>query len=260
MDLWTLAESAKPTPPTGGISQPATKAGGRRNQPPIPDTWPLSHQPRQPAESASQPASQPASAAAGGISQPCPTPQPSANNRRNQSASQPASHPASQPARRPAESASQLQQRAESASQPASQRGGRRNQPVMPQTTCRSRRPAESATSPSGGRRNQPKLPAGGRRNQPDGRRKTAAPPRCPTSSMLCVARSRQSHRQKLVKGHPSVLLDVMMAEIGCHEIRTPAFVHKLLDWKGHAEPLRDKVFLQTGHGMNPTFVQGLRF
>jgi hypothetical protein len=53
------------------------------------------------------------------------------------------------------------------------------------------------------------------------------------------------------------------MAETGCHEIRTPAFVQKLLDcneWKGHPEPLRNKVFLQTGHGMNPTFVQGLRF
>jgi len=59
---------------------------------------------------------------------------------------------------------------------------------------------------------------------------------------MLCVARPRQSHRQKLVKGHPSVPLDVMMAETGCHEIRAPAFVHKLLDgneWKGHPEALK---------------------
>ena len=57
--------------------------------------------------------------------------------------------------------------------------------------------------------------------------------------SMPCVARSRKPHRQKLVKGYPSVPLDVMivMAETGCHEIRTLAFVHKLLDrneWKGH--------------------------
>jgi len=59
---------------------------------------------------------------------------------------------------------------------------------------------------------------------------------------MPCVARSRQPHRQKLVKGYPSVPLDVMMAETGCHEIRTPAFVHKLLDrneWKGHPEALK---------------------
>ena len=60
--------------------------------------------------------------------------------------------------------------------------------------------------------------------------------------SMPCVARSRQPHRQKLVKGYPSAPLDVMMAETGCHEIRTPAFVHKLLDrneWKGHPEALK---------------------
>ena len=57
--------------------------------------------------------------------------------------------------------------------------------------------------------------------------------------SMPCVVRSRQLHRQKLVKGHPSVPLDVLMAETGCHEIRTPAFVHKLLDrneWKGQPQ------------------------
>jgi hypothetical protein len=60
--------------------------------------------------------------------------------------------------------------------------------------------------------------------------------------SMPCVARSRQSHRQKLVKGHPSVPLDVMMAATGWHEIRTPAFVRKLLDrneWKGHPEAFK---------------------
>ena len=140
------AESAKPTPPTGGISQPASKAGGRRKS----ATHTPTHAPSRtnPDNRRNQPASSQPARADGGISQPCPTPQPSANNRRNQSGSQPASHPPSQPARRPAESASQLQTTAESASQPASQRGGRRNQPVMPQTTCRSRRPAESATSP----------------------------------------------------------------------------------------------------------------
>ena len=60
--------------------------------------------------------------------------------------------------------------------------------------------------------------------------------------SMPCVARSRQSHRQKLVKGHPSAPLDVMMAEAGCNAIRTLAFLHKLLDrneWKGHPEALK---------------------
>ena len=52
----------------------------------------------------------------------------------------------------------------------------------------------------------------------------------------------KQEHRQKLVKGYQSVPLDVMMAETGCFEIRTPAFVHKLLDraeWKGHPEALK---------------------
>ena len=60
--------------------------------------------------------------------------------------------------------------------------------------------------------------------------------------SMPCVARKKQEHRQKLVKGYPSVPSDVMMVETGCHEIRTPAFVHKLLDraeWKGHPEALK---------------------
>ena len=87
--------------------------------------------------------------------------------------------------------------------------------------------------------------------------------------SMPCNARSRQSHRQKLVKGHPSVPLDVLMAETGCHEIRTPAFVQER-NWtamSGRAiqklsKPLkmRNRVFLPTGHGMNPAFVQSLRF
>ena len=44
------------------------------------------------------------------------------------------------------------------------------------------------------------------------------------------------------MKGYPSVPLDVLMAETGCGEIRTPAFVHKLLDrgeWKGHPDALK---------------------
>ena len=60
--------------------------------------------------------------------------------------------------------------------------------------------------------------------------------------SIPCVARSRQSHRPKLVKGYQSVPLDVLMAETGCHAIPTPAFVHKLLDrseWTGHPEALK---------------------
>ena len=120
-----------PSPTTGGISQPASQPA-RRLAESASHAPHHSHQPTTGgiSQPASQPATQPASAAAGGISQPTPT--------------------------------------TGGISQPASQRGGRRNQPVMPQTTCRSRRPAESATSPSGGRRNQPKLPAGGRRNQPE--------------------------------------------------------------------------------------------
>ena len=60
--------------------------------------------------------------------------------------------------------------------------------------------------------------------------------------SMPCVARSYQPHRPKLVKGYPSIPLDVMMFETGGHEVHTPAFVHKLLDrseWKGHPEALK---------------------
>ena len=60
--------------------------------------------------------------------------------------------------------------------------------------------------------------------------------------SMPCVARSYQPHRPKLVRGYPSIPLDVMMFETGCHEVHTPAFVHKLLDrseWKGHPEALK---------------------
>ena len=62
--------------------------------------------------------------------------------------------------------------------------------------------------------------------------------------SMPCVALlgKKQQHRQKLVKGYPSVPLDVMMAETGCSGLGTPAFVHKFLDraeWKGHPEALK---------------------
>ena len=61
--------------------------------------------------------------------------------------------------------------------------------------------------------------------------------------NMPCNARSQQSHRQKLVKGHPSVPLDVLIAEAGCHEIRTfRVCAGKKLDrneWKGHPEALK---------------------
>ena len=60
--------------------------------------------------------------------------------------------------------------------------------------------------------------------------------------TMPCVPRSVQPHPQKLIKGYPSIPLDILMSETGCHEVRTPAFVHKLLDrseWKGHPEAIK---------------------
>ena len=48
--------------------------------------------------------------------------------------------------------------------------------------------------------------------------------------SMPCVARSQQSHRQKLVPGYPSVPLDIAMFSVGCKEVATAAYVHRLLD------------------------------
>ena len=77
-----------------------------------------------------------------------------------------------------------------------------------------------------------------------------------------CVARKKQAHRQKLVKGYPSGPLDLMMAETGCYEIRTPAFVHKLLDraeWKGHPEALKaieNEKQVLLANGMSLRFVQ----
>ena len=47
---------------------------------------------------------------------------------------------------------------------------------------------------------------------------------------MPCVARVQQAHRQKLVAGYPSVPLDVAMSNVGCKELVTPAYVHRLLD------------------------------
>ena len=52
--------------------------------------------------------------------------------------------------------------------------------------------------------------------------------------SMPCVARSQQSHRQKLVPGYPSVPLDIAVG-VGCQEVVAPAYVHRPLDrseWK----------------------------
>ena len=60
--------------------------------------------------------------------------------------------------------------------------------------------------------------------------------------TMPCVPRSVQPHRQKLIKGFLSIPLDILMTETGCHEVRTPAFVHKLLgrsEWKGHPEAIK---------------------
>jgi len=59
--------------------------------------------------------------------------------------------------------------------------------------------------------------------------------------SLPCVARSHQSHRQKLVPGYPSVPLDIAMFNVGCQEVVTPAYVHRLLDrseWKDRPEVL----------------------
>ena len=59
--------------------------------------------------------------------------------------------------------------------------------------------------------------------------------------SMPCVARIQQPHRQKLVAGYPSVPLDVAMSNVGCKELVTPAYVHRLLDrseWKDRPEVL----------------------
>ena len=48
-------------------------------------------------------------------------------------------------------------------------------------------------------------------------------------------------HRQKLVAGYPFVPLDVAMSHVGCKELVTPAYVHRLLDrseWKDRPEVL----------------------
>ena len=59
--------------------------------------------------------------------------------------------------------------------------------------------------------------------------------------SMPCVARSHQPHRQKLVPGYPSVPLDIAMFNVGCQEVVTPAYVHRLLErseWRDRPEVL----------------------
>ena len=56
---------------------------------------------------------------------------------------------------------------------------------------------------------------------------------------MPCTPRVNHSHRQHVVKGMPSVPIDVLMHESGCKEFVTPAFVHRLLEraeWKGRPE------------------------
>ena len=57
--------------------------------------------------------------------------------------------------------------------------------------------------------------------------------------TMPCMAFKQHIHRQKIVSGYPSIPLDVLMLETGCHEIVTPAYVHKLLDrseWRNRPE------------------------
>ena len=59
--------------------------------------------------------------------------------------------------------------------------------------------------------------------------------------SMPCVTRVQQPHRQKLVAGYPSVPLDIAMSNVGCKELVTPAYVHRLLDrseWRDRPEVL----------------------
>ena len=59
--------------------------------------------------------------------------------------------------------------------------------------------------------------------------------------SMPCVTRVQQPHRKKLVAGYPSVPLDIAMSNVGCKELVTPAYVHRLLDrseWKDRPEVL----------------------
>ena len=59
--------------------------------------------------------------------------------------------------------------------------------------------------------------------------------------SMPCVAKNNQPHRQKLVPGYLSVPLDIAMYNVGCQEVVTPAYVHRLLDrseWKDRPEVL----------------------
>ena len=57
--------------------------------------------------------------------------------------------------------------------------------------------------------------------------------------SMPCVPQQSSSHRNKLVPAWPSMPTDVLMLETGMKQIRTAAFVHRLLDrneWKGRPE------------------------
>ena len=59
--------------------------------------------------------------------------------------------------------------------------------------------------------------------------------------TMPCVAFKQHEHRKKIISGFPSIPLDVLMMESGCHEMITPAYVHKLLDrsdWKNRPEVL----------------------
>ena len=56
---------------------------------------------------------------------------------------------------------------------------------------------------------------------------------------MPCVTRQPQSHRVNLVPSWPSIPIDMLMHEAGMKCLRTPAYVHRLLnrdEWKGRAD------------------------
>ena len=66
--------------------------------------------------------------------------------------------------------------------------------------------------------------------------------------SMPCVARVQHPYRQKLAAGYPSLPLDAAMSHVGCKELVTPAYVHRLLDrseWKDRPEVLEA---INSGH------------
>ena len=87
--------------------------------------------------------------------------------------------------------------------------------------------------------------------------------------SMPCVLREFSTLTDRsLFAGYPSVPLDVAMWKVGCKELVTPAYVHRLLDrseWKDRPEVLEAINSEKQGispmvHGMNPKSVLKLKF